>query len=172
MTISRSLITKPSAVNLSNISQPAVIIADSQGIGTIIDDEYSFNAPLVLTHEFDGYMDYTSTAGTLRTQPNTGNTCAITTSSSNTLSAAIPATATIDQAILYWAHSGATPDTQVTFDGTTVNAEFVYGTSLTNRTFFGGRADVTAIVTAVPNPSTYNWTFSGLTIDNTDPYCS
>jgi hypothetical protein len=160
------------SVDLSNISQPAVIIADSQGIGTIIDDEYSFNAPLVLTHEFDGYMDYTSTAGTLRTQPNTGNNCAITTSSSNTLSAAIPATATIDQAILYWAHSGATPDMQVTFDGTTVNAEFVYGTSLTNRTFFGGRADVTAIVTAVPNPSTYSWTFSGLTIDNTNPYCS
>ncbi|NNG10670.1 MAG: sodium:calcium exchanger, partial [Arenibacter sp.] len=159
-------------VDLSNISNPGVLIADNQGIGTIVDDEYSFNAPLVLTHEFDGYMDYTSTAGTLRTQPNTGNTCAITTSSSNTLSAAIPATATIDQAILYWAHSGATPDTQVTFDGTTVNAEFIYGTSLTNRTFYGGRADVTAIVTAVPNPSTYTWTFSGLTVDNTDPYCS
>ncbi len=159
-------------VVLSNSSNPAVILAPDTGIGTIIDDEYSFNAPLVLTHEFDGYMDYTSTAGTLRTQPNTGNTCAITTSSSNTLSAAIPSTATIDQAILYWAHSGATPDTQVTFDGTTVNAEFVYGTSLTNRTFYGGRADVTAIVTAVPNPSTYTWTFSGLTIDNTDPYCN
>ena len=159
-------------VNLSNISNPSVIIADGQGSATIVDDEYAFNAPLVLTHEFDGYMDYTSTAGTLRTQPNTGNTCAITTSSSNTLSSAIPPTATIEQAILYWAHSGATPDTQVTFDGTTVNAEFVYGTSLTNRTFYGGRADVTAIVTAVANPSTYNWTFSGLTIDNTDPYCN
>ncbi len=159
-------------VNLSNIDTPGVIMADGQGQGTIIDDEYAFNTPLVLTHEFDGYMDYTSTAGTLRTQPNTGNNCAITASSSNTLTATIPATATIDQAILYWAHSGATPDTQVTLDGTTVNAEFVYGTSLTNRTFYGGRADVTAIVTAVPNPSTYTWTFSGLTIDNTDPYCS
>ncbi|GGD43943.1 Calx-beta domain-containing protein [Muriicola marianensis] len=159
-------------VNLSNISNPGVIIADGQGSATIIDDEYAFNAPLVLTHEFDGYMDYTSTAGTLRTQPNTGNTCAITTSSSNTFSTPIPATATIEQAILYWAHSGATPDTQVTFDGNTVNADFLYGTSLTNRTFYGGRADVTAIVTAVPNPSTYTWTFSGLTIDNTDPYCN
>ncbi len=159
-------------INLSNISQPGVIMADSQGVGTIVDDEYSFNAPLVLTHEFDGYMDYTSTAGTLRTQPNTGNNCAITATSSNTLSGTIPATATIDQAILYWAHSGATPDTQVTFDGNTVNAEFLYGTSLTNRTFYGGRADVTAIVTAVPNPSTYLWTFGGLTIDNTNPYCN
>ncbi len=159
-------------VDLSNISQPTVIIADSQGIGTIVDDEYAFNAPLVLTHEFDGYMDYTSTAGTLRTQPNSGNNCAITATSSNTLTATIPATATIDQAILYWAHSGATPDMQVTFDGSTVNADFVYGTSLTNRTFFGGRADVTAIVTAVPNPSTYLWTFGGLTIDNTNPYCN
>ena len=159
-------------VDLSNISQPGVIIADSQGVATIVDDEYAFNAPLVLTHEFDGYMDYTSTAGTLRTQNNGGNTCAITTTSSNTLSGTIPATATIDQAILYWAHSGATPDTQVTFDGNTVNAEFLYGTSLTNRTFYGGRADVTAIVTAVPNPSTYLWTFGGLTIDNTNPYCN
>ena len=159
-------------VDLSNITQPAVAIADSQGVGTIVDDEYAFNAPLILTHEFDGYMDYTSTAGTLRAQPNTGNTCLINATSSNTLSATIPATATIDQAILYWAHSGATPDTQVVFDGTTVNADFLYGTTLTNRSFFGGRADVTAIVTAVPNPSTYLWTFGGLTIDNTDPYCS
>jgi hypothetical protein len=159
-------------VTLSNISNPTVALSPNTGVGTIVDDEYLFNAPLVLTHEFDGYMDYTSTAGTLRTQSNAGNTCAITTTSSNTLSATIPATATIDQAILYWAHSGATPDTQVTFDGSTVNADFVYGTSLTNRTFFGGRADVTAIVQAVPNPSTYSWTFSGLTIDNTDPYCN
>ncbi len=159
-------------VDLSNISQPAVLIADAQGIGTIVDDEYLFNSPLVLTHEFDGYMDYTSTAGTLRAQSNAGNTCLINATSSNTLSATIPATATIDQAILYWAHSGFTPDTQVTFDGTTVNADFLYGTTLTNRSFFGGRADVTAIVTAVPNPSTYTWTFSGLTIDNTNPYCN
>ncbi len=159
-------------VTLSNISNPTVVLAPNTGVGTIVDDEYSFNAPLVLTHEFDGYMDYTSTAGTLRTQPNSGNNCAITTTSSNTLSATIPATATIDQAILYWAHSGATPDMQVTFDGSTVNADFVYGTSLTNRTFFGGRADVTAIVQAIANPSTYTWTFSGLTIDNTNPYCN
>ncbi len=159
-------------VDLSNISNPSVVLSQSTGTGTIIDDEYSFNAPLVLKHEFDGYVDYTSTAGTLRTEPNTGNTCAITTSSSNTLTSPIPPTATIDQALLYWAHSGATPDTQVTFDGNTVNAEFVYGTSLTNRTFYGGVADVTSIVTAVPNPSTYNWTFSDLTIDNTGNYCS
>ncbi len=159
-------------VDLSNISEPGIVMADGQGQATIIDDEYAFNTPLVLTHEFDGYMDYTSTAGTLRAEPNTGNTCAINATSSNTLTATIPATATIDQAILYWAHSGSTPDTQVTFDGNTVNAEFLYGTTLTNRTFYGGRADVTAIVTAVANPSTYLWTFGGLTIDNTNPYCN
>ena len=159
-------------VVLSNVSDPSIIVSSNTGTATIVDDEYAFNAPLVLTHEFDGYMDYASTAGTLRTEPNTGNTCAITTSSSNTLTSPIPATATIDKAILYWAHSGAVPDTQVTFDGNTVDAEFLYGTSLTNRTFYGGRADVTAIVTAVPNPSTHVWTFSGLTIDNTNPYCN
>ena len=159
-------------LDLSNVSDPSVVLSQSTGIGTILDDEYFFNAPLVLKHEFDGYVDYTTTGGTLRTEPNTGNTCAITTSSSNTLTSPVPGTATIDKAILYWAHSGATPDTQITFDGTTVNAEVVYGTSLTTRTFFGGMADVTTIVQGVVNPSTYTWTFSGLTVDNTGNYCS
>jgi len=158
-------------VDLSNISNPAVLIADNQGVGTIIDDEYLFNTPLVLKHEFDGYVDYSTTGGSLRTQPNGVDPCAITTSSSNTLTSPVPVTANIEQAILYWAHSGATPDTQVTFDGNTVNAEFVYGTSLGGRTYYEGVSDVTAIVAAAPNLSTYNFTFTGLTVDNTGAYC-
>ena len=158
-------------VDLSNISNPGVVLSQSTGTGTIIDDEYLFNTPLVLKHEFDGYVDYSTTGGSLRTQPNGVDPCAITTSSSNTLTSPIPVTANIEQAILYWAHSGATPDTQVTFDGSTVNAEFIYGTSLGGRTYYEGVSDVTSIVAAIPNLSTYNFTFTGLTVDNTGGYC-
>ncbi|EAR14167.1 Calx-beta domain-containing protein [Robiginitalea biformata] len=159
-------------VTLSNISDPGVVILDGSGEGTISDDEYLFNTPLVLKEEFDGYVDYTTTGGTLRTQSNNTDPCAITTSSSNSLIGNIPATATIDKAILYWSHSGATPDTQVNLDGNTIDADFLYGSSLTNRTFYGGRADITTYVASLPSLSTHNFTFSGLTIDNTGSYCS
>ena len=158
-------------VDLSNSSNPSVTIADNKGVGTIVDDEYLFNTPLVLKHEFDGYVDYSTTGGSLRTQPNGVDPCAITTSSSNTLTSPIPVTANIEKAILYWAHSGATPDTQVTFDGSTVNAEFIYGSSLGGRTYYEGMSDVTALVAAAPNLSTYSFTFTGLTVDNSGGYC-
>ena len=159
-------------ISLSNTSNPLVNIADI-GNGTIVDDEVVLgNTPLALFREFDGYMDYTSTGGTLRTQPNTGDWCAITTTSSGTLSTPIPATATINAAYLYWSHSGATMDTQVTFEGQTINAELVYQTILTNRTFHGSWADVTTLVQGTPSPSTNIWNFSGLTIDTSSNYCT
>ncbi len=130
------------------------------------------NAPLTLFEEFDGYIGYSSTGGTLRTASNTVNACSITTASSNTLTSSIPVGGTIDKAYLYWAHSGATADSQVTFEGVTVNADFLYGTSITNRTFFGGVSDVTSIINGIPNPSTNVYNFSGLTIDNSSTYCS
>ena len=159
-------------ISMSNSSNPLVIISDT-GDGTIVDDEVVLgNTPLTLYREFDGYMDYTSTGGTLRTQPNTGDWCAITNTSSGTLSTPIPATATINAAYLYWSHSGATMDTQVTFEGQTINAELVYQTILTNRTFHGSWADVTTLVQGTPSPSTNVWDFSGLTIDTSANYCN
>lgn len=158
-------------IQMTGTSDPSVNITDT-ATGTITDDEVILgNTPLALFREFDGYMDYTSTAGTLRTQPNTVDPCAITTSSSNTLSSAIPATATIEAAYLYWSHSGATMDSQVTFEGNTINGQVGYTTSIIGLSFYGFFSDVTSIVSAIPNPSTNVYDFSGLTIDNTGSYC-
>lgn len=160
------------SVELSNASSGALVITDGSGLGTITDNDILGNTPLALFEEFDGYVDYSSTGGTLRTEPNTGNVCAITTSSSNTLTSTIPATATINRAYLYWSHSGAVPDTQVTFEGNTVDADYMYTTTLTTRTFYGGVSDVTSIILGISNPSTNTYDFSGLTIDNTGDYCA
>ncbi|MBT8210260.1 MAG: right-handed parallel beta-helix repeat-containing protein [Eudoraea sp.] len=160
------------SIQLTGTSDPSVDISNT-GTGTITDNEVVLgNTPLTLFREFDGYMDYTSTAGTLRTQPNTGNPCAITTASSNTLSAPIPAGATIEAAYLYWSHSGANMDSQVTFEGNTVDGNVAYTTSILGLSFYGFFSDVTSIVQGLPNPSTNVYDFSGLTIDNTGNYCS
>ncbi|NNL02223.1 MAG: sodium:calcium exchanger, partial [Eudoraea sp.] len=160
------------SIQLTGTSDPSVDISDT-GTGTINDNEVVLgNTPLTLFREFDGYMDYTSTAGTLRTQPNTVDPCAITTSSSNTLSSPIPTGATIEAAYLYWSHSGATMDSQVTFEGNTVDGNVGYTTSISGLSFYGFFSDVTSIVQAIPDPSTNVYDFSGLTVDNTGTYCS
>ncbi len=159
-------------VQFTSTSDVSVDISDT-AIGTINDDEIvQPNTPLTLFEEFDGYINYTSAGGTLRTQPNGTNACSVTTTSSGTVTSPIPAGATIDKAYLYWAHSNATPDSQVTFEGTTVNAEYMYTTSITTRVFYGGVSDVTAIINGIANPSTNTYDFSGLTIDTSSTYCS
>jgi hypothetical protein len=159
-------------VQFTGSSDPTVVISDT-ATGTIADNENIFgNTPLALFREFDGYMDYTSTAGTLRTQPNTVDPCAITTSSSNTLTAPIPAGATIEAAYLYWAHSGSTLDSQVTFEGTTINAEIAYTTGIFGLNFYGMWSDVTSLVQSLPDPSSNVYDFSGLSIDNSSSYCN
>jgi len=141
------------------------------GRGTI-NSQILANDPLTLFQEFDGYFDYTTTGGTLRTNSNAVDACSITTSSSNDLISEIPATATIERAYLYWAHSNTVRDATVTFEGQTVNANFLYQTTLTNRNFYGYVSDVTGIVSAIPNPSTNTYDFSDLDIDTTGDYCS
>jgi hypothetical protein len=141
------------------------------GTGTI-NTQILANDPLTLFQEFDGYYDYSTTGGTLRTQSNSGNACLITNSSSNTLISPIPATATIERAYLYWAHSNSVRDQNVTFEGQNVSANYLYQTTLTNRNFYGYVSDVTNIVKGIPNPSTNTYDFSDLNIDNTGNYCS
>jgi len=159
-------------IQLTGTSDGSVDISDT-GTGSINDNEVVLgNTPLALFREFDGYMDYTSTAGTLRTQPDSVDPCAITTSSSNTLTSSIPAGATIEGAYLYWAHSGTTLDSQVTFEGTTVNADMAYTTTEFGLTFYGLVSDVTSLITGIPDPSTNVYDFSGLSVDNTGSYCS
>ena len=141
------------------------------GTGTI-NTQILANDPLTLFQEFDGYYDYSSTGGSLRTQSNSGNACAITTSSSNTLVSPIPATATVERAYLYWAHSNTVRDPDVTFEGQNVSANYLYQTTLTNRNFYGYVSDVTSIVQGIANPSTNTYDFSDLDVDNTGNYCS
>ncbi|MFP2997664.1 Calx-beta domain-containing protein, partial [Spongiivirga sp. MCCC 1A20706] len=159
-------------VTLSNIVGATVTIGDATGVGTIVDDDLITDQPLQLEGTFNGYTDYVSTGNTLRADPNTVNNCTIVASSSNTLTSLITAGGTITNAFLYWAHSGASADTSVTFEGVTVNADQAYTTSFGSLPFFSLRADVTAIVQATVNPGTNVWDFSDLTIDNNDPYCS
>jgi len=141
------------------------------GTGTI-NTQILANDPLTLFQEFDGYFDYSTTGGTLRTESNGGNACAITNSSSNTLVSPIPATATVERAYLYWAHSNTVRDPDVTFEGQNVSANYLYQTTLTNRNFYGYVSDVTSIVQGIANPSTNTYDFSDLDIDNTGNYCS
>lgn len=159
-------------IQMTLSSDPTVNISN-QGIGNITDNEViQGNTPLTLFREFGGYMDYTSTGGTLRTQPNTGDHCAITTSSSNTITTNVPATATITNAILYWSNSNPTMDPQVTFEGQTIEATLVYQSVVFSRNFFNHSADVTALVQAIPDVNTNVFDFSGLTITNTGAHCS
>ncbi|WP_245224963.1 Calx-beta domain-containing protein [Pseudozobellia sp. WGM2] len=137
-----------------------------------INSQILANDPLTLFQEFDGYFDYSTTGGTLRTNDNNTDPCSITTSSSNTLIAPIPNTGTIKRAYLYWAHSSNVVDGTVTFEGQTVNANFQYQTTLTNRNFYGYVSDVTDIVNGVADPSTNVFDFSDLDVDNTGNYCS
>ncbi|MBU2899391.1 beta strand repeat-containing protein [Maribacter dokdonensis] len=137
-----------------------------------INSQILANDPLTLFQEFDGYFDYSTTGGSLRTNDNNTDACSITTSSSNTLISPIPNTGTIKKAYLYWAHSSTVVDGTVTFEGQIVNANYQYQTTLTNRNFYGYVSDVTDIVEGVANPSTNVFDFSGLSVDNSNTYCS
>ena len=163
-------------VNLSNPSGTAGV-ADGTGEGIITDTDPPIpnDVPLTLFEEFRGYYDYTSTGGSLRTESNDNNFCAITSVSSDTLLSSIPAGATIERAYLYWAHSNTTPDELVTFEGQTVSADYIYGSVLNTsgilRQFYGYLSDITDLVNAIPDPSSNVYDFTDLNIINTGGYC-
>ncbi|SNR82231.1 CUB domain-containing protein [Maribacter sedimenticola] len=145
------------------------------GRGTI-NSQILANVPLSLFRQFDGKYDYVTTGGTMRTQSNNGNACAIQATSTNQLVSDIPVNGTIAAAYLYWAHSSYVRDEQVTFEGQTVNAGFVYQTTFnangTNLNFYGYVSDVTALVSGINNINTNNFDFSGLTIDTSNNFCN
>ena len=131
-----------------------------------------FDVPLTQYTRLHGFIDYTTTGGTLRTQPNSINACSVTGSSTATLSG-IPAGGSVLAAYLYWAGSGSTVDNQITLDGSPLTADRTFTSrfvlSPNNYDFFGGFKDVTAAVQAKRNG---NYTFSGLTVDTTGQYCA
>lgn len=161
--------TENFSIQFVSTTDATVDITDT-AMGTINDNEViPLNAPLTLFNEFNGYYDYALTGGSLRTSDT--NVCTITTTSSNTLTSTVPVNATVERAYLFWTHSGATPDTNVTFEGQSVTAFSV------NQSNFGGSifsmmGDVTTLVSGIANLSTNTFDFTGLTIDNGNPYCS
>ncbi|NAS11822.1 beta strand repeat-containing protein [Poritiphilus flavus] len=157
-------------ISFNTVSDTSVDITDT-ATGTI-NNNIGVDTPLTLFNEFNGYYDYAVTGGSLRDQDNNTNSCSITTSSSNTLTSTVPATATIERAYLFWVHSGATPDLDVTFEGQNVTAAYADQTSFGSNVFYAMIGDVTTLVSGVTNLSTNTFDFTGLTIDNADPYCS
>lgn len=163
-------------VEFTSVNAPnAQVNIEDTGTATI-NSQILANVPLTLIKQFDGKYDYVSTGGSLRTQSNGGNPCAIQATSTNQLVSDIPATGTISAAYLYWAHSSYVTDEQVTFEGQTINANAVYQTTFnasgTNLNFYGYVSDVTGLVSGIPNINTNNFDFSGLSIDTSNNFCS
>lgn len=148
-------------VEFTSVTDGGVDISD---IGTVtINSQISSDVPLTLYEEFHGNVDYVVTGNTLRTQDNGTNACSVTNSSSNTLVAPIPGTATIRTAYLYWAHSNSTIDPDVTFEGQAVTADIIYGAH--GNSYYSYRSDVTSILNGISNPSTNSYDFADLAID-------
>jgi uncharacterized repeat protein (TIGR01451 family) len=134
----------------------------------------SAQTPISPFRSYAGNIQFTGTAGTLRSQPNSVNACSLNASGSRALSG-IPAGATVVAAHLYWAGSGATLDANVTFAGPSGSANVVADRTFTETyvaggntyRFFSGYEDVTGLVTG-----NGNYTLSNLTVTNTGIYCS
>ncbi len=132
--------------------------------------------PIARSQRFSGYINFVTTGGSLRTQSNTGDACAVGATSSQVLSG-VPAGTTILAAYLYWGGSASTTgaggtqiDASVTLNGFTVNANRTFTATYDNAgtllRYFGGVADVTNRVAG--NGS---FTFGGLTVNNGAPHC-
>ncbi|MEZ5515180.1 MAG: hypothetical protein R3F58_15070 [Steroidobacteraceae bacterium] len=128
------------------------------------------STPIARSVRITGNINFVTTGGSLRTQPDTGNSCAVSPTSSESLTG-VPAGTTIRAAYLYWGGSGATVDSTVSFNGSTVNANrtftAVFNNAGTNYPFFGGVADVTPLVSG-----NGNYTFGGLTVNTSTPHCA
>ncbi len=158
-------------IGLSNSSNGSVTISDT-GTVTINDDEVILDdVPLSLYRNLSGNFNYSTAGGTFRTADNNTDPCAITTTSSATLTDAIPAGATVKEAYLFWSHSSYVTDNEVTFEGQNVQAELVYGAGFTGRQFYGYIANVTGIVSGISNPTSNTFDLTDLVIDNSSNFC-
>lgn len=126
------------------------------------------DTPVSLYQSFAGQVNFTGTAQTLRTQPNSRDACAVTSRNTTAKLDGLPTGATIEAAYLYWAGSG-NGDYDVSFEGNNVSADRQYTATGGGRDYFSGVADVTATVAAKGN-GTYG--FRGLSVDTGWSYCS
>ncbi len=137
----------------------------------------SVDVPVSRSARFTGRINFVTTGGSLRTQPNTSNACAVGSTSSGALTG-IPAGTTVVAAFLYWGGSATTTgggatvvDSSVTLNGATITA----GRTFTGRydnagtlfPFFGAVADVTSRVSG-----NGTFTFGGLTVNTGAPHCA
>lgn len=124
---------------------------------------------VALRESYAGNLSFVLTGGSFRTNQNNSDACSITTSRSNTLSG-LPSNSVIKKAYLYWAASNNNFDTQVTLNGSTINADRTYFEDWdASRRFINGVADVTSLVANYRNGT---YTVSGLSIDNSNTYCN
>ncbi len=136
-------------------------------LGLSIPSQALADTPVSLYQSFSGNINFVTTGGTRRTASNAVNACSVQTAATatNMTVSGIPASSTIVAAYLYYAGSGSTVDSTVTFNGTNVTADRTFTATATNP-FFSGFKDVTSLVTG---NGTY--TFSNLTIDSSATYC-
>lgn len=125
--------------------------------------------PVTFYDSYAGYYDYVVTGGSLRTS--TTNQCLVTNTNSAALSG-VPATATVANAFLYWAGSGATPDLTVTFEGNTIVADRSFTETASGRSWFAGFEDVTSIVQSKFGGPNGTYTFADLTVDTGGTHCT
>jgi len=127
-------------------------------------------APTLALRE-TGHINFVSTGGSLRTQDNNGNSCAVGATSSQMLSG-VPLNPTSIRAFLYWGGSGGTADTSVTLNGVTVTAQNTFAATYQgvtpNLPFFGAFAEITNLNIVTGNG---NYTFGGLTVVTGSPHC-
>lgn len=138
-------------------------------LGLLLISSWAGATPIARYARLTGNINYVATGGSLRTASNDVDGCAIGASSTQALSG-IPVGAGIVAAYLYWGGSGATPDGNVTLNGSGVTASRIFTTTFalagTNFPYFGGFADVTSRISG--NGA---MTFAGLTVENGNPYC-
>lgn len=130
---------------------------------------FAQSAPITRYQRYVGNMNFVTTGGSLRTQSNSGDACAVGATSTAALTG-VPAGASIVAAYLYWGGSGATVDSNVTLDGTATAASRTFTATFnnggTNFPYFGGFADITSSVTG-----NATFTFGGLTVTTGAPHC-
>lgn len=141
---------------------------------TLTPREASADTVVSLFKSFAGNINYITTGNTLRAAPNgtyaggapctllSGNTgTSVDAGTSSDPISGIPAGSTIVAAYLYYAGSGATVDSAVTFNGTNVTASRTFTSTIGGHNFFSGYVDVTSLVSG---NGTYS--FGGLSVDN------
>jgi uncharacterized repeat protein (TIGR01451 family) len=133
------------------------------------------DTPISLYQSFRGNVNFTGTEESLRTKDNSKPCSLVKNGSISAYLGGIPKGATIESAQLYWAASGTRADYKVTFDGLAVSApaarQYIAKANANNTTYtyFSGAADVT---TQVKKKGNGYYSFSGLDVDNGNPWCS